>query len=191
GGGRGPIHGPPVPGGVISMKELAEFDRRPIIVAIAGPNGAGKTTCFHTHLARAGLRFVNVDVLAAELATELYEAARLADALRRALVARRESFVFETVFADPVGDKVASVSRWSGAITSSPSSFGRVARRWAWRHRILVRIRHLIPMGIHWLPEMHEPIGSAIPRSQLPANTMVPSLVLCSSESPRVPRTSR
>src|SRR5213076_1886269 len=89
------------------MMEFAELDRRPIIVAIAGPNGAGKTTFFHTHLALAGLRFVNADVLAAELATEPYAAARLADALRRALVARGESFVFETVFSDPVGDKIA------------------------------------------------------------------------------------
>jgi predicted ABC-type ATPase len=86
---------------------LAECDRRPIIVVIAGPNGAGKTTFFHAHLARSGLRFVNADVLGAELSTEPYEAARLATALRGALVACGESFVFETVFSDPVGDKVA------------------------------------------------------------------------------------
>lgn len=89
------------------MMDLALFDRRPIIVAIAGPNGAGKTTFFHAHLASAGLRFVNADVLAAELSIEPYEAARLAEALRRELVARSESFVFETVFSDPVGDKVS------------------------------------------------------------------------------------
>jgi predicted ABC-type ATPase len=89
------------------LAEFAEFDRRPILVAIAGPNGAGKTTFFHAHLASAGLRFVNADVLAAELAVGPYEAARLADALRRALIEREESFVFETVFSDPVGDKVA------------------------------------------------------------------------------------
>jgi predicted ABC-type ATPase len=80
------------------LMEFAEFDRRPILVAIAGPNGAGKTTFFHTHLAWAGLRFVNADLVAAELATEPYEAARLADALRRELVAHGESFAFETVF---------------------------------------------------------------------------------------------
>jgi predicted ABC-type ATPase len=91
----------------MTLTEFAEFDRRPIIVAIAGPNGAGKTTFFRAHLASAGLRFVNADVLAGELAVEPYEAARLADALRHVLVARRESFVFETVFSDPVGDKVA------------------------------------------------------------------------------------
>jgi predicted ABC-type ATPase len=89
------------------MLNFAEFDRRPIIIAIAGPNGAGKTTFFHAHLASSGLRFVNADVLASELGTEPYDAARLADALRRALVARNESFVFETVFSDPVGEKVA------------------------------------------------------------------------------------
>ncbi len=89
------------------LMEFAEFDRRPILVAIAGPNGAGKTTFFHAHLASAGLRFVNADVLAAELAVEPYEAARLADALRQTLVGRGESFVFETVFSDPVGDKIA------------------------------------------------------------------------------------
>jgi predicted ABC-type ATPase len=38
---------------------------------------------------------------------EAYAAARVSDALRRELVKQRESFVFETVFSDPVGEKVA------------------------------------------------------------------------------------
>jgi predicted ABC-type ATPase len=84
----------------------SEFDQRPIVVAIAGPNGAGKTTFYYSHLADAGLRFLNVDVLASELALAPYEAARLADRLRDELLKRGESFVFETVFSDPVGDKV-------------------------------------------------------------------------------------
>jgi predicted ABC-type ATPase len=37
---------------------------------------------------------------------DAYAAARLADAIRHELVKRRESFVLETVFSDPVGDKV-------------------------------------------------------------------------------------
>jgi predicted ABC-type ATPase len=82
------------------------FDARPIIVAIAGSNGAGKTTFYHAHLAQAGLRFINADDLAAELGLPAEEAARLAGQLRRTLVAQGESFVFETVFSDPVGDKV-------------------------------------------------------------------------------------
>jgi predicted ABC-type ATPase len=87
-------------------KEDLPLDRRPVIVALAGPNGAGKTTFYHAHLQPAGLRFVNADVLARELNLDPYAAARLADALRRQLVDQRESFVFETVFSDPVGDKL-------------------------------------------------------------------------------------
>jgi len=86
------------------------LDRRPVIVAIAGPNGAGKSTFFHAHLGNAGLRFVNADDIARELDVTAYEAARIADALRRELVLQRESFVFETVFSDPVGEKLAFLS---------------------------------------------------------------------------------
>jgi predicted ABC-type ATPase len=82
------------------------LDQRPVLVALAGPNGAGKTIFFHAHLKPAALRFVNADVLAGELALDPYVAARAADALRRELVRQRESFVFETVFSDRVGDKL-------------------------------------------------------------------------------------
>jgi predicted ABC-type ATPase len=82
-------------------------DQRPVMVALAGPNGSGKTTFYHAHLRPAGLRFVNADVLARELRLDPYAAAKVADALRRQLVQQRESFVFETVFSDPVGDKLA------------------------------------------------------------------------------------
>jgi predicted ABC-type ATPase len=82
------------------------LDRRPLIVALAGPNGAGKSTFYHAHLRLAGLRFVNADVLAQALKINAYEAANVADSLRRELVRQRESFVFETVFSDPVGDKI-------------------------------------------------------------------------------------
>lgn len=88
------------------LKGLGPFERRPILVALAGPNGAGKTTFYHSHLKAAGLRFVNADVLAHELDLEVYAAAKVADAVRRELLRRRESFVFETVFSDPVGDKL-------------------------------------------------------------------------------------
>jgi predicted ABC-type ATPase len=82
------------------------FDERPIIVAIAGPNGTGKTTFYRAHLEPAGLPWVNADVLSRELGLDPYPAASVADALRRALVARSESFIFETVFSDPVGGKI-------------------------------------------------------------------------------------
>jgi predicted ABC-type ATPase len=82
------------------------LDKRPVIVAITGPNGAGKTTFFHSHLREAGLRFINADDIARELGISGYEAAQIAGALRCELVRQRESFVFETVFSDPVGEKL-------------------------------------------------------------------------------------
>jgi predicted ABC-type ATPase len=82
------------------------FDARPIIVALAGPNGAGKSTFFHAHLASAALHFLNADDLARELEIESTDAAQLANRLRGSLVEQRESFIFETVLSDPVGDKV-------------------------------------------------------------------------------------
>lgn len=86
--------------------DFSFLDRRPIVVALAGSNGAGKTTFFHSHLASSGLRFVNADVLAAELGLTPYDAADAAAALRTALLYRKESFIFETVLSDPVGDKI-------------------------------------------------------------------------------------
>jgi predicted ABC-type ATPase len=86
------------------MKKL--LNRRPIVVALAGPNGAGKTTFYGAYLRPSGLRFVNADVVARDLDLDPYKAAKLADTLRRQLVEQRESFIFETVFSDPVGDKL-------------------------------------------------------------------------------------
>jgi predicted ATPase len=83
-----------------------EIDRLPVIVALAGPNGAGKTTFYYAHLQSAGLRLVNADVLARELGIDPYAAARVADGIRRELVNQRESFIFETFFSDPVGEKL-------------------------------------------------------------------------------------
>lgn len=87
------------------------LDQRPIIVALAGPNGAGKTTFYYSHLQPAGLRLVNADVLARELQADPYVAAGAAAAVRKELVRQRESFVFETVFSDPVGEKIAFLQK--------------------------------------------------------------------------------
>jgi predicted ABC-type ATPase len=87
------------------MRRLPYLDQRPILVALTGPNGSGKTTFYHMLLEPAGLRFINADFLARELHVDAYQAANLGDAIRRALVGQGESFVFETVFSDPVGDK--------------------------------------------------------------------------------------
>lgn len=87
--------------------KLPWLDHRPVLVAVAGPNGVGKTTFYHAHLKAAGLRFVNADVLARELDLHPYAAAEVAQALRHELLAQRESFIFETVFSDPAGEKLA------------------------------------------------------------------------------------
>jgi predicted ABC-type ATPase len=96
-------------GGATSWIEY--LDRRPIVVAIAGPNGAGKTTFFESHLKLTGLRFLNADSIARELEVDAYEAARMISALRTELVNQRESFIFETVFSDPVGDKLGFLKK--------------------------------------------------------------------------------
>jgi len=85
------------------------------VVAIAGPNGAGKTTFAHAPLEPAGLRFINTNALALDLGLEAYAAAKVADALRRELVKRKESFIFETVFSDPVGEKLAFLKEAASA----------------------------------------------------------------------------
>jgi len=87
------------------------FDARPIIVALAGPNGAGKSTFYHAHLAPAGLRFLNADDLVRGLSIDASEAMQLANRVRQELVEQGESFVFETVLSDPVGDKVDFLGR--------------------------------------------------------------------------------
>lgn len=94
---------------------MSVLEARPIVVALAGPNGAGKTTFYYAHLQPAGLRLVNADVLARELDLEAYAAARMAGAVRDELIRLRESFVMETVFSDPVGDKLGFLREASRA----------------------------------------------------------------------------
>lgn len=68
-----------------------------------------KVDVCHAHLAGIGLRFINADVLAAELGLAPYEAAGLAASLRANQLGQRVSFMFETVLSDPVGAKVAEL----------------------------------------------------------------------------------
>ena len=80
----------------------------PTVIVLAGINGAGKTTVARSLLAGTlkVLTFVNADVIAHELSLDPYSAAEVASRIRAELVARGESFAFETVFSDPAGEKV-------------------------------------------------------------------------------------
>lgn len=77
----------------------------PVLHLLAGPNGAGKSTYVRDVLSPATrLPFINADVIAAERWPEsqvqhAYEAARIAEAERRARMAAGDSFISETVFS--------------------------------------------------------------------------------------------
>ena len=95
---------------VRSLERLLEADQ-PILLVLAGSNGAGKSTFYDLYLSRLGLLFVNADLIARLLDPDdplrvNYEAAQVAEVVRRDLVATRQSFCMETVFSDPAGDKV-------------------------------------------------------------------------------------
>ena len=73
---------------------------------LAGGNGAGKTTFYHTQLEPSGFPFVNADSLAKELYPDSpeqhsYDAALIAEQIRKNLLEQGNSFCFETVFSHP------------------------------------------------------------------------------------------
>jgi predicted ABC-type ATPase len=115
------------------------LDKRPLIIALAGSNGAGKSTFYDSYLADGGLRFINADELSASLGMLPYDAAELAASIRRELVCQRESFIFETVLSDPVGEKVDQLASYEAfgytvvlifiRIESPDESIKRVAMR--------------------------------------------------------------
>lgn len=96
----------------LSRELLAPLlDKRPILIAVAGPNGAGKSTFYQYFLQDSGLPFVNADLLAARLKLDAYAGAGFAESIRLELVGLRQSFIFETVFSDPSGEKLRFLKR--------------------------------------------------------------------------------
>jgi predicted ABC-type ATPase len=152
---------PAPPGG--DADGLAELDRildqRPILVAVAGPNGAGKTTFFHSHLKPAGLRFLNADEVARELEVDAYGAARVVRELREELVKQRESFVFETVLSDPVGEKVSFLKTAAQAGYTVVLCFIGLSGPGASEQRVAMRVAQ----GGHDVPS--EKLVSRFPRT--------------------------
>jgi predicted ABC-type ATPase len=100
----------------LALRQLSELadSRGPLLVVLVGPNGAGKSTFYQRYLKSTNLPFINADLLAKTLIqngaptgeeTERL-AASLADKKRAELIAKRDNFITETVFSDPVGAKV-------------------------------------------------------------------------------------
>jgi predicted ABC-type ATPase len=139
--------------------QLIWLDERPLAIAITGPNGAGKTTFYHAHIAPAGLRLVNADRLATELAIDPYSAAKVAANLREELVRQKESFAFETVFSDPVGDKLDFLKRTAEAGFTVALCFIGLATPKLSQERVAMRVSQ----GGHDVPD--EKIFSRFPRT--------------------------
>lgn len=81
------------------------------LLIVAGPNGAGKSTFVERYVHRRGMRVVNPDSIAKALSPSApeelaYEAAAVAEGVRRDLLSRGISFCMETVFSDPAGEKL-------------------------------------------------------------------------------------
>lgn len=138
---------------------ILPLDQRPVLVVLAGPNGAGKTTFYHAHLQPAALRFINTDVLAQALGIDPYAAAKVADGLRRELVKQRESFVFETVLSDPVGEKLAFLKEASKAGYSVVLCFIGISGPNVSEERVAMRVSQ----GGHDVPS--EKLTSRYPRT--------------------------
>jgi predicted ABC-type ATPase len=83
---------------------------------VVGPNGAGKSTLVAELIGptRPAVLFVNADLIAAqrwpaEAAQRSYEAARIAERTRDALISAKQDFIAETVFSHP--SKLALLDR--------------------------------------------------------------------------------
>jgi len=83
--------------------------------------------------------FLNADRLRGRIPLDPYDAARVANEIRAQLAAQRESFIFETVLSDPVGEKIGFLKAQAASgycvvvcfigIGSSEISAERVAMR--------------------------------------------------------------
>lgn len=108
------------------IEDHLKRNKGPLMVMIVGPNGAGKSTCYRKFLAPA-LRetieyHIDPDAIEREIRADLAgedisdqefsEMARNeANFQRNSHLKNRRSFSFETVFSDPVGDKLSFIAQ--------------------------------------------------------------------------------
>ena len=124
----------------------------PVLHLLAGPNGSGKTTLARRVLIPVThLPFVNADEIAAARwpdaqVEHAYDASRAAAAERESLLARRASFLTETVFSHPSKLDLLSAALQAGYRVSL--------------HVVLLpedttvhRVRHRVGVGGHDVPE--------------------------------------
>lgn len=134
------------------------------LIVIAGSNGSGKSTFFDLYLRPSGFRFVNADLIAAGIpggdpATLAYRAAELAEIERRALIARGDTFVMETVLSDPHGAKL-------GLLRDAQEAAYHVALIFIGidgPELSIARVAHRVALGGHDVPE--EKIVARFPRT--------------------------
>jgi predicted ABC-type ATPase len=173
------------PGPSERLAKLSQvLDQRPVLVALVGPNGAGKTTFFHSHLKPAGLRFLNVDEVAQELEIDAYEAAKVITQLRQELVRLRESFVFETVFSDPVGDKLGFLKEAAQSGYTVVLCFIGIAGPETSEQRVAMRVSQ----GGHDVPS--EKLVSRFPRTMAnlkAAISQLPHVLIFDNDDLRIP----
>ena len=163
---------------------IRALDQRPILVTVAGPNGAGKTTFYHCHLKPAGLRFLNADEIARELEIDSYEAAKVVTQLRQELVRQRESFVFETVFSDPVGEKLEFLKRAAQSGYAVVLCFIGIAGPETSEQRVAMRISQ----GGHDVP--YDKLVSRFPRTMAnlkAAINQLPYVLVFDNDDLRIP----
>jgi predicted ABC-type ATPase len=160
------------------------LDQRPVLVAVAGPNGAGKTTFYHAHIRAVGLRFLNADEVARDLGIDSYEAARVVSRIRLELVRQKESFVFETVFSDPVGDKLGFLKDAAQAGHTVVLCFVGIAGPETSGQRVAMRVSQ----GGHDVPA--EKLASRFPRTMAnlkAALRELPQVLIFDNDDLRVP----
>ncbi len=143
-------------------------DAPPLLWALIGPNGAGKSTYYERKLRpRLAAEFVNADRIAQErwpedVSARAYDAAREAEARRRALIAARRSLVAETVFSHSSKLQLLRDAAHAGFLVwvtfiyleSSELSVARVAERVARgghdvpRDKLRARYERMAPLAV-------------------------------------------
>jgi predicted ABC-type ATPase len=102
------------------MKSLPELindllKQSPVQLVLTGSNGAGKSTFYESYLKDSGLPFVNADAIAKQMRLVVpegaYQAAQIATQKRIELTNCGLSFIFETVFSDTGGHKLAEFAQ--------------------------------------------------------------------------------